>query len=239
VQFVDGDCRLVDGWIDAAREELMAHPRLGLVTGWRRELHPAASVYHSLAEREWLQPAGPIRVCGGDMMVRADAFRGIGGFDAGLISSEDEDFCLRMSKAGWDLARIPHDMTLHDIDMSRFSEWWRRAVRAGHGFAEVGARHPDHYRVQLARIWVYGAVLPILFVMGLLTAWWLAVLILAVYLQSFLRTARGLARSNVPIGKPIMHAVFFTIGKFPNLIGMLLWNWRRLSKNRPELIEYK
>lgn len=239
VQFIDGDCSLVDGWIDAGRAALARDPKLGLVTGWRRELRPTANIYHSLAEREWLQPAGPIKVCGGDMMVRATAFEAVGGLDGALISSEDEDFCLRLAKAGWRLERLPRDMTRHDIAMTRLSEWLRRALRAGHGFAEVGARHPDHYRRQIARIWVYGAVLPGVFVAGLFTVWWIAAAVAALYALSFVRTARGLARDPAPVGTPWGHAVFFTIGKFPNLAGMILWRIRRLRGAAPRLIEYK
>lgn len=239
VQFVDGDCSLVPGWIDAARTALQDDPSLGLVTGWRREIHPGANIYHSLAEREWLQPAGPIRVCGGDMMVRAAAFEAIGGFDASLISSEDEDFCLRLAGAGWGLVRLPLDMTRHDIAMSRLSEWLRRALRAGHGFAEVGARHPDHYRRQLARIWVYAGMLPLVFLAGLFIGWWIPALVAGLYAVSLVRTARGLSCDGAKVGHPWSHALFFTLGKFPNLAGMILWRIRRLRGEAPRLIEYK
>ena len=68
VQFVDGDCALEPGWIEAARATLDADPTLGLVTGWRTEMDPGRNVYHAMCEVEWHRPPGDITVCGGDMI---------------------------------------------------------------------------------------------------------------------------------------------------------------------------
>ncbi len=132
VQFIDGDCMLVPEYLHAACARLEEEPALGLVTGWRSEIHPEASVYNRLCDWEWRRPAGPILTCGGDMTVRASAWRGIGGMNPTAISSEDEEFCLRLGKAGWQFERIPFEMTRHDAAMHRFGQWWSRMVRAGH-----------------------------------------------------------------------------------------------------------
>ena len=48
----------------AGTDALAADPTLGLVTGWRSEIHPGASVYNQMCQVEWRRPAGPISACG-------------------------------------------------------------------------------------------------------------------------------------------------------------------------------
>ena len=141
VQFVDGDCKVEPDWLEAGLAALTDDPDLGLVTGWRSEIYPDASIYNAMFQMDWLRPAGPIKVCGGDMMVRTQAFRNTGGFNPNVIAAEDDEFCLRLDKAGWKLRRLPLAMTWHDAAMTRFSAWWRRTIRDGHGFAQVGFMH--------------------------------------------------------------------------------------------------
>jgi len=240
VQFIDGDCVLAEGWLAAATAALAARPELGLVTGWRSEFHPDASVYNEMCDVEWHRPAGPIRACGGDMMVRAEVFDGLGGFDAGLICSEDEDFVLRLTKAGQGAERLPLPMTRHDADITRIGQWWRRTLRAGHGFAEVGGRHPDHFVAERRRAWLYGLALPLVAAFGLLAGVWLAPLAAAaLYAASWGRTARGLAAEGVPAARARRHAGFYTLAKLPQMLGMALFHWRRLRRQKQSLIEYK
>ncbi len=239
VQFIDGDCALVPGWLAKGIAALENDPGLGLVTGWRSEISRDASVYNAIADVEWHRPAGSIRVCGGDMMVRSAAFEAVGGFDPGLIASEDEEFCLRLGKAGWRLVRLAEEMTRHDLAMSRFSEWWRRAVRAGHGFAQVGSMHPEHFVPERRRVWFYAVLLPVLFGVGLIASVALALLVIVLYLISYLRTAHGLHRNGQPWGEAFHHALLISISKFANLAGMMTYRWRMLRRKRMELIEYK
>ncbi len=239
VQFVDGDCSVEPGWIEAGAEALAADPGLGLVTGWRAERHPEASIYNALCDFEWHRPAGPITTCGGDMMVRARAYRAAGGFNPQVIAAEDDEFCLRLGKAGWRLLRLPRAMTRHDAAMTRFGQWWRRAVRSGHGFAQVGALHPEFFRPERRRVWFYGLLLPLVFLAGLIWSGWLALAAAAAYLASYLRTLRGLTRAGLPPRAAAHHALFLTLSKFPNLIGMLTYHLRRARHADMRIIEYK
>ena len=235
VQFVDGDCRVEPEWLQAGMAALRDDPRLGLVTGWRGEIHPTATVYNQMCEVDWRRPAGPITACGGDMMVRAAAFRQIGGFDPTVIAAEDDEFCLRLAQAGWKLERLPVEMTLHDAAMTRFGQWWRRALRAGHGFAQLGRMHPPHFLRERMRVWAYGLVLPLLFVLGLLTSGWISLAVLALYALSWWKTWRGLS------GQPMAarQAALLTLAKIPNLLGMLTYHQRRRKGEDMRIIEYK
>lgn len=239
LQFIDGDCAVVDGWLDKGLAYLEAHPDCWLVTGWRRELHRDASVYNALADVEWFRPAGEIADCAGDVMVPVTAFETVGGFDPTAIAGEDIDFCLRLSKAGGKLVRLPENMTRHDLDMTRFSAWWRRTVRSGHSFAHVEHLHPGHARRDLARAWVYGGALPLLALAAAIWAPWGLALIAAAYAANYLRTARGLIRNGQPGREALHHALLLLLAKFANLIGILIFHSRRLRRRDMVLIEYK
>lgn len=247
VQFIDGDCLLVSDWIAVGTAHLEARKDLGIVTGWRSEIDRNRSVYNAICDFEWHRPAGPIDACGGDMMVRAQAFATLGGFNPQVIAAEDDEFCVRMRKSGLGIERLPLSMTRHDAAMTRFSEWWRRAVRSGHGFAQVGHLHPDHFRAERRRVWLYGLVLPLLGLAGLLMALaglWVAggltlLAVLGGYGLSWLRTAQGLMRSGLPTREAMHHAVYLSLSKFPNLIGMLTYRVRLWQQRDMIIIEYK
>ncbi len=239
VFFVDGDCEVVAGFAEESVAALDADPALGLVTGWRAEIDPGASIYNALCDFEWHRPAGEIVTCGGDMVVRAEACRQAGGFDPQVIAAEDDEFCLRLGKAGWKLRRLPIPMTRHDAAMTRFSQWWRRAVRSGHGFAQVGALHPEFFRAERRRVWLYGLALPLALLAGLLWSGWLALGVLALYGASYLRSAWGLWRAGLGGRMAAHQALFLSLSKFPNLIGMLTYYWRRARAMDMRIIEYK
>lgn len=239
VQFVDGDCVVVDGWIAAGLAALQATPRLGLITGWRAELYPERSVYNALCDFEWHRPAGEIVTCGGDMMVRSAAFQQAGGFDATVIAAEDDEFCVRLAKAGWQLRRLPQEMTRHDAAMLRFGQWWQRALRTGHGFAQVGWMHPPYFRKEQLRGLIYGLILPLLALYGLCDNILILVAVMAAYAINYSRTKSGLITEGLPHWEARRHARLLTLSKLPNVMGMFLFHWRRLRGRAMRIIEYK
>lgn len=230
VQMVDGDCALQPGWISAALAAFAAHPAAVVVCGRRRERFAQASVYNALADREWDTPIGPARACGGDALMRYAAVQAVGGYDPGLIAGEEPDLCLRLRAKGGEICRIDAEMTLHDAAMTRFSQWWRRAVRAGHAFAEGCARHGfDHWGLETRRALIWGACLPMAIV--LLGLWHPAGWLLALaYPAQVIRLAR---RGGWAWG------LFSVIGKFAEARGALGFYASRLRGQRRGLIEYK
>lgn len=235
VQFIDGDCELVRTWIPAAVAYLAREAGYAVACGRRRERHPRRSIYNHLCDLEWDTPVGEARSCGGDALLRVDAFRQVGGFREDLIAGEEPELCLRLRAAGWRVRRLPCEMTLHDAAMTRWTQWWRRSVRAGHAFAEGASLHgatPErHWRRETARALAWGAAVPA--AAGLLAA---AVgpaglALLLVYPLQVARLARG------PGG--LAHAFFLVAGKFAECWGVLRF-WRtRWQQRPPRLIEYK
>jgi GT2 family glycosyltransferase len=239
VQFIDGDCMVEPGWIEHGLAALDAHEDMGIVTGWRSEIHPDTSVYNGLVDFEWHRPSGDIEVCGGDMIVRSKTFLDVDGFNPRLIAGEDEEFCIRVGKAGWRLHRLAEKMTKHDADMMRFGQWWQRAVRAGHAYAHVSTLHPEYSRRTRIRIFVFGAVLPLIAILGLIFSRWLLVPVFLLYLLSYVRTVRGLRAAGLAPDKARHQSVFLSLSKVPNLIGMITYYWRKLRNKDMLLIEYK
>ncbi len=141
IQFVDGDCEIAPGWIDAAMQFLSTHPEVAAVCGRRREMFPERTIYNQLVDREWATPVGETQACGGDVLMRATALRDAGGYRDGLIAGEEPELCVRLRAAGWKIHRLDAEMTAHDIAMTTLGQWLKRSRRAGHAFAEVSHLH--------------------------------------------------------------------------------------------------
>lgn len=239
VQLIDGDCILAPTWIETATARLLADPSLAIVCGRRRERHPETSAYNRLCDREWNTPIGITTACGGDALARYDALAAVGGFDPSLIAGEEPDLCLRLRRAGWQIERLDAEMVLHDAAITRFSQFWRRARRAGHAFAEGHWRHrhgPEgHYRRETRRALLWGAALPLLILLALPVHPGIATLLLAAYPAQILRLAarEGFSRSAREA------ALLLTLAKFAEAQGAIGYHLARLRNRRMGLIEYK
>jgi GT2 family glycosyltransferase len=243
VQFVDGDCEVVPGWLDAAAAFLDAHPEVAVVCGRRRERQPEASPWNRLADLEWDTPPGDAEACGGDALIRVSAFRAVGGYDENLIAGEDPELCLRLRRAGHRIHRLDREMTLHDAALLRFGQWWRRQARSGHAYAEAVFRHwphPDPGRVRrLVSIVLWGGVLPLAALAGLAPTRGASVLLLAAWALPAARAYRD-ARRRAPARDAALWAAACVAGKLAELQGAATYAWNRAVRRRgTALIEYK
>jgi len=239
VQFVDGDCEIAPGWLDAALAFLQEHPQVVAACGRRRERHPEHSLYNLLCDQEWDTPVGEARSCGGDVMMRTDALSRAGGYRDDLIAGEEPELCVRLRAAGWKIWRLPDEMTLHDAAMTRFGQWWKRSMRGGHAYAEGAALHgapPERHGVAATRrALLWGAALPLAtLVLTLLSPWFL--LLLAAYPLQVLRIA---LRDGIRDPARRWRALFFVLARFPEAQGVLKFRLDRLRRRRSVLIEYK
>lgn len=244
VQFVDGDCEIVEGWLERAVEFLETEPGFAVVCGRRRERFPDYSVYNRLADIEWDTPIGEAKACGGDALMRVDAFRAVGGFNRALIAGEEPDLCVRLRREGWKIFRLDAEMTLHDVAMNRFGQWWRRAERAGHAYAEGAALHgrsPEKYRIRETRsILAWGAALPVL---CLLLAWptrGVSLLLLLLYPLQAVRIAIRRWRNGLDRRSAAIYGSACMVGKFAQMVGLArYWIGQTLRRRPSALIEYK
>ena len=240
IQFVDGDCEVVKEWLNQASLFLDQHPETAVVCGRRRERFPDRSVYNMLCDIEWDTPVGEAKACGGDAMMRADAFRQVGGYRNDLIAGEEPELCVRLRAVGWKIWRLGEEMTLHDAAMTRFSQWWNRTKRGGYAFAQGAYLHgapPELHGVKQSRsAWVWGLGIPLLVIC--LTIWSgpVGLLILLIYPLQILRLALKGTRSTYVNW---WRAFFLVLGKFPEVAGQLRFLYIRLSGKTAKLIEYK
>jgi GT2 family glycosyltransferase len=243
IQFVDGDCEVDAGWLELARRELDASPDVAIVCGRRRERFPSASIYNRLCDMEWDTPVGEAEACGGDALMRVEALRAVGGYRASLIAGEEPELCLRLRTAGWKVVRLDAEMTLHDAAMTRFRQWWQRAVRAGHAFAEVSWLHSNS-RLRLwvretRSNWLRGLILPLTALLAAYPTWGLSLLLLLGYPLLLARVYRYRRRRGDSRNDSLHYAAFCVLGKFAHVEGQLRYHVRRLLARPSVLIEYK
>lgn len=252
VQFVDGDCEVCDGWITRAEAELTRDPKLGVVCGRRRERHPRATLWNRLCEMEWNTPVGRARACGGDALYRVSAFKAAGGFDPRLVAGEEPELCLRIRARGFEVERVDADMTLHDVAMTRFSQWWRRASRNGHAIVGAiaihgfGGEHDWGRQLFRAVFWaglITGAAIGagIAAFLAVPPTWKLvaAALPFALWLLIFTRTFLNRRRRGDRALDCALYAFFVVLGKWAECIGAFQC-WRDHARGRrSHWIEYK
>lgn len=232
VMFIDGDCELEPGWLAAASAFLGAHPDYAAVCGRRRERFPKASLYNQVADWEWDTPVGEAAACGGDALMRLDAYRAVGGFDPTMIAGEEPELGSRLRAGGWRIMRLDAPMTIHDAATYRFGQWWKRAVRGGFGYAQAWrATRGSLYAQDLRRMAVWAVIVPLaaialaVLVSPLLILVWPA--LIAVQLLRW--------RSRVGIG----HAALAAVGHFAVLAGAVRFAWRSLRGGPGGTLVYK
>jgi GT2 family glycosyltransferase len=244
VFFVDGDCEIRKGWIAAARDAFASNARLGAVAGRLRERFPEASIYNRLCDMEWDANPGEAKSCGGIAVVRASAFHEVGGFNPRLIAGEEPELCVRLRRSGWKIARLDVEMALHDAAMTRFSQWWKRSVRAGHAYAEgmalYGRTSERLWVREAASGWLFALVVPALIVGGFLSigAWGLA--LVAVYPLLLVKIAAGRRRTrHDPWRWAFLYAGACIIAKPAEIVGQARYWLRRLLRREPKILEHK
>jgi glycosyltransferase involved in cell wall biosynthesis len=241
VFFVDGDCEVVTGWMQKAVEFLNEHSDMAVVWGMRRERHPEKSIYNLLCDMEWGDyPLGETQFCGGDALIRVSALNQVNGYRPDLICGEEPEMCIRLRQAGWRIWHLNEPMTVHDAAMYHFSQWWRRMLRGGYGFAQASALHgapPERAGVlESRRAWIWGFWVPLLTIILCSTVGARGLLLLVAYPVQVIRLAMGGKRSA---WQNHWRAVALVIGKFPEVLGQMKYALDRLRRVQSKLIEYK
>jgi len=253
VQFIDGDCLLDPTWVPDAVAALDADAKLAGVCARRREIHTATSFYSRMIDIDWDIPPGEVPFVGGDWLARWKAIREVGGWSIDLIAGEEPDLCFRMRDRGWKILRLPREQTRHDIAMKSFRPYWRRAMRSGYAYAEVGWKH----RAGSGREWlkptvgivIYGllvpatlVLLPVLAILAPSLGWIFgvaALLVLLVWAKSSFGMLRYCHAKGVPLGTAGWYTALNIVCKSAAAIGVIKYLIASARGTRQELIEYK
>jgi GT2 family glycosyltransferase len=232
VQFVDGDCELDDGWLDAAVRAMDDAKHVAIVCGRVRERHAEASLYHRYYDVEWVQPPGETSMVGGIFMIRAAAFQKAGRFNPAVAAGEEPELCLRLRGLGWKILRLDRAMARHDAGSVTFRHWWNREVRTGRGMLDVAARsarnaeRPFHHAIRSARLWGLGWPLSIA---AALTFGWsfgnlasglgLAIIVGLALPAQIMRITLRKAREGHALRSSLAYGTLTMLAKWPQLAG--------------------
>lgn len=247
VLFLDGDTVVHENFPRAACDALLQDPSIAAAWGHRREIHPEASIFNRVLDLDWMYKPGFTEFCGGDVLIRRKALSEAGGFDEKLIAGEEPELCRRMRACGYKVLHIDHPMTGHDLQITRWSQYWKHATRAGHAYAEVSERYrgsndpswTSERRGNFIRgsFWLISLV-----VAGLLSirfeylplALWLALLLLL--------AARSAWKVRWKETNPwilLLFGIHSHLQQLPILVGQLQYEIRKRRGSARELIEYK
>ena len=244
VQFVDGDCEVVAGWIEAAVQAMDTYPDVVAVCGWRRERFPEHSLFNRICDVEWrMGPVGEIANFGGDVMIRVVALTAAGGYNPSVIAAEDDELSVRLRQNDGKLLRIDRDCALHNANMHYLSQWWRRAKRCGYAFAQVSYMHgalPERKFVkEVKRTILWGVIVPSIALVLALPTHGLSLLLFGRYPLTTLRTTYGMWRRGFSWLDSLAWGVSCGVSVFPEVIGVMKFHLDRLRHKQCEIIEYK
>jgi glycosyltransferase involved in cell wall biosynthesis len=243
VQFIDGDCWLVEGWIDAAIAKLSENPKIAVVCGRRREEYPQASIYNKLCDLEWDTPVGEATACGGDALMRVKALQAVNGYNPNLIAGEEPELCVRLRQEGWQIWRLDAEMTVHDAQMTEFSQWWKRTVRAGYAYAQgadLHGRSPQKHWVKESRsIWFWGLILPIIVAIAIIPSYGLSSILCLGYPYLGYRVYQYMRSRSFNNSDSAWYAASCILAKFPQAIGQAQFYLKKWLKQPQTIIEYK
>jgi len=236
VQFIDGDCEVIEGWFENALSAFMQETKnesLAVVFGRCKERYPEASLYNYEANQGWKVTPGYAETCGGNALMLVEVFNIVQGYDETLIAGEEPELCLRLRRAGWKILSVADEMVWHDVNIHSFYQWYKRAVRTGHAFAEVcwkNRQFSEHYwRKHNIRIFGWGLLLPTVIV----SLSFLQLSFLWLFFIYPLQVARIAKKEGWVYG------YFCVLVKFPQAVGQIKYALNHALGKKSKLIEYK
>ncbi len=176
-------------------------------------------------------------------MIRKKAFLKVKGFNPTVIAGEEPELCYRLLKDGWDVFRLDHLMTLHDADITRLAQWWKRSLRSGHayahGFSMHGMQGDGYCRSSSIKIWLWALIIPIaiFFLTIYVSPYFL--LFFCVYIAQFCWIGFRANKKLKNVSHSASYAYFTIISKWPQLIGQLVFMYRKVLQRKFEVIEYQ
>ena len=244
ILFLDGDTILNSDFPLAALTELRKDPTNAAAWGHRREICPCLSIYVRVLDLDWVYPPGETPYFGGDVLIRRAALEAVNGFDETLIAGEEPEMCRRMRNLGWRIQHIDVPMTLHDLAITRFSQYWRRSQRAGYAFAAVSARFRtssdqfwsgEVWRNRLRGLfWLLTPVLALAASVALLSLVPVAIWLLILFAMAA-RTAWQYRWKSAPWSTLLLYGFHSHLQQIPILFGQLQFLFNR----NKALMEYK
>jgi len=245
IQFIDGDCTMVPGWLQQAANLLSGNKNYAAVLGHLQERYPEASPYNRLCAMEWKSAAGDLNnygALGGISMMRASVFKQLNGFNCNVIAGEDSELGVRMALAGHKVTKVEHPMAIHDANMHHFSQWWQRTVRGGHAIGQRAYLNGQSVVQDCVKerksVWFWGIGIPLFVLIMIIPTSGISLVLLCGYPVLGFRVFRYRQRQGDKQADAMLYAFFIVLGKFAEAIGLLKFYLNQLRKQY-QIIEYK
>lgn len=245
--FLDGDTILEADFPRKAHAAIQS-PKTAIVWGHRREIRPYQSVYQEVLDLDWLSPPGETEFCGGDALVLREALVAVNGYDPTLIAGEEPEMCRRMRAKGYRILHLDEPMTRHDLGINTLRQYWRRAERTGHAYAEVSTRFQgtdDPFWQEDARRNLRLVAVEVAMVLGLVGAalalgsLWPALVGLAGFGLLLARTAWRARWKADSLRALMLYALHSHFQQLPIAWGQLTYHRNRRKGAQQGLIEYR
>jgi cellulose synthase/poly-beta-1,6-N-acetylglucosamine synthase-like glycosyltransferase len=245
ILFLDGDTILNPSFPRTALASAQGQD-VGALFGHRREIYPNANAFQRVLDLDWVSRLGRSEFCGGDALMRRSALETAGGFDDDLIAGEEPELCTRLRAHGYFILHIDAPMTLHDLAISRWRQYWRRASRTGYAYAQMAwrtrgneirlwTRESSHNRSR-ALILILGAfslvagsiISPLVAATGILLGCFIVV-----------RSAWKSRWKSDSVVSLLLYGIHSHVQQIPIFAGQLEFQLDLMRNRRRELIEYK
>lgn len=247
VLFVDGDTILDPSFVTKAMLSF-DDPNVAVVFGHRREINPKHSFYNRVLDLDWVSPCGVSDYCGGDALIRRSVLEQVGGYDETLIAGEEPEMCRRMRALGHVIMHVDLPMTGHDLAITRWNQYWKRAYRTGHAYAEVAER----FRGTALPLWdaevqrnlkrgTFLLTLPVVGIVASLLAWSLvpAAVVVLFLAALVIRTSLKISWKSSDKLTILLYGIHSHLQQIPILFGQLAYRRARRAGRSQKLIEYK
>jgi cellulose synthase/poly-beta-1,6-N-acetylglucosamine synthase-like glycosyltransferase len=247
VLFLDGDTVLAPNFVADSLHDF-DNPQVAVVWGHRREINPLGSIFNRVLDLDWLARPGPSDFCGGDALVRRSVLEDVGGFDESLIAGEEPEMCWRIRALGYTVLHVDRLMVGHDLAMTSWWQYRRRALRSGYALAEISRRfrHTSSplWRRESRRNLVQGiAMLAVIAggpMLSLLARSFVPMALAAgIIVALALRTAHRVKWKCQDFLTRLLYVLHSHLQHVLILCGQLKYQLDRLAGKTPNLIEYK
>jgi cellulose synthase/poly-beta-1,6-N-acetylglucosamine synthase-like glycosyltransferase len=247
VLFLDGDTVLAPQFVADSLHHF-GDPRVAVVFGHRSEIKPEASMFNRVLDLDWVFPEGQALFCGGDALIRRSVLEEVNGFDERLIAGEEPEMCWRIRARGYEIVGVDRSMVVHDLAMTRWSQYWRRALRSGFALAEISAR----FRHTSSPLWLresrsnilHGTIMLALFLVAPTVSIVCRtpipiVLVIGIVSLLALRTAYRARWKSGRLVTLLLYGLHSHMQHIPILFGQLMYRHAHRTGRVQGLIEYK
>jgi glycosyltransferase involved in cell wall biosynthesis len=247
ILFLDGDTLLDPSFVAASLSDFQ-NQRTAVVWGHRRELCTDSSWFNRVMDLDWIYRPGITDFCGGDALFRRSVLEETGGFNEDLIAGEEPELCRRIRGLGYEISHVDRPMTKHDLAITRWNQYFRRASRAGYAYAEVSERSAKagmpFWEAEARGNRRRALILIGLPLAGLVFSYQSqsvlpACFVLLAFCALLIRTAWKAGWKSKSWSTRLSYAVHSHLQQLPILFGQLQYHWTRDLPNKRGLIEYK